>query len=348
VVSRIQGTDSGAPETLHEDQFRLLFDAAAEAIVIGTVDRTVVAINPACERLLGVSAEEVVGRDAFDYVAPEWRSVTYRDLEVQLSRPGDHVRVNTVLVDSAGTRIPVDISSALLVSDDGLVGAQAIVRDLRPSHHAEAALRESEARFRTAFDAAPIGMSLTSLTEGRWLQVNGALCELTGYSAEELLETTFAEITHPDDAEADLALTQRLIAGELSSYELEKRYVRKDGTTVWILLHASIVRGEDDHALYKVAHAQDITARKRRELAAAAFEARHPEAGSLSPREREVLGCLAAGMTSAHAASALGISAETVETHVRRALAKLGARTRTQAVATALQLGLIEGELGSQ
>jgi PAS domain S-box-containing protein len=327
------------------DQFGLLFDGATDAIVIGAVDGTVVALNPAGERLLGVTAEEVVGRDAFDFVAPEWRNVTYRDVELQLSRPGDQVRVNTVLVDTAGTRIPVDISSALLVSDDALVGAQAIVRDLRPIHHAEAALRESEARFRTAFDAAPIGMLLTSLPEGRWLQVNSSLCELTGYSADELLDGKFADITHPDDLEPDLALTRKLVAGELTSYTLEKRYVRKDGSFVWVLLHVSLVRGEDGHALYGVGHVQDITARKRRELAAAAFEARHPAAGSLSPREREVLGCLAVGMTSAHAAAALGISAETVETHVRRAMAKLGARTRTQAVATALLVGLIEGRL---
>jgi len=347
MVSRIQGTPSGPPGTLHEDQFRLLFDAATDAIVIGAVDGTVAALNPAGERLLGVSAEEVVGRDAFEFVAPEWRNVTYRELELQLSRPGDQVRIETVLVDSAGTRIPVDISSALLISDDGLVGAQAIVRDLRPTHRAEAALQESEARFRSAFDAAPIAMSLTSLPEGRWLQVNRSLCELTGYSADELLEMTFADITHPDDLEPDLALTRRLVAGELTSYTLEKRYVRKDGTIVWVLLYVSLVRGEDGHALYGVGHVQDITARKRRELAAAVFEERHPDAGALSPREREVLGCLAAGMTSAHAAAALGISAETVETHVRRAMAKLGARTRTQAVATALVLGLIEGRLES-
>ena len=98
MVSRIQGTRSRPPGTLHEDQFRLLFDAATDAIVIGAVDGTVVALNPAGERLLGVSAEEVVGRDAFEFVAPEWRNVTYRELELQLSRPGDEVRIETVLV----------------------------------------------------------------------------------------------------------------------------------------------------------------------------------------------------------------------------------------------------------
>ena len=100
-----------------------------------------------------------------------------------------------------------------LINDGTLVGAQAIVRDLRPRHRIEAALRESEARFRSAFDAAPIGMALTSMPDGRWLQVNRVLCELTGYSADELLELAFPDITHPDDLELDLALQTRLLAG---------------------------------------------------------------------------------------------------------------------------------------
>ena len=73
MVSRIQGTQPPAPPPLHDDQFRLLFEAANDVIVIGAVDGTIVAVNPAGERLLGFSADEAVGRDAFDFVAPEWR-----------------------------------------------------------------------------------------------------------------------------------------------------------------------------------------------------------------------------------------------------------------------------------
>jgi PAS domain S-box-containing protein len=333
------------PEPLHEDQFRLLFDAATDAIVIGAVERTIVAVNPACERLIGFPASELVGRDAFDFVAPEWREVTYHELERVLSQPGGNVRLETVLVDSGGTRIPVDVSSALLVSDGELVGAQAIVRDLRPRQRIEAALRESEERFRSAFDAAPVGMALVSVPDGRLLQVNRALCALTGYTSDHLVGATIEDITHPDDYAPNMDLVHRLLAGELERYELEKRYVRKDGEIVWGLLSASVVRGDDGQPLYLVGQVQDITARKQIELAAAAFRARNPGASSLSPREREVLACLARGMTSGDAAAELRISVETVETHVRRAMAKLGAKTRTQAVASALLLGFLEGRL---
>ena len=101
----------------------------------------------------------------------------------------------------------------------------------RPAPCAEASLRQTEDRFRNAFDHAPIGMALVS-PEGRWLQVNHALCEITGYSERELLEITFQDITHPDDLEADLVLVRQLLAGDLATYCMEKRYLHKDGQVV--------------------------------------------------------------------------------------------------------------------
>ena len=100
---------------------------------------------------------------------------------------------------------------------------------------AEASLRQTEDRFRNAFDNAPIGMALVS-PEGHWLQVNHALCEITGYSERELLEITFQDITHPDDLDADLDYVRLMLAGDLATYCMEKRYLRKDGQVVWILL----------------------------------------------------------------------------------------------------------------
>ena len=93
----------------------------------------------------------------------------------------------------------------------------------------EESLRRTEDRFRNAFDYAPIGMALVS-PEGHWLQVNQALCKITGYSEQELLERTFQDITHPDDLEADLDSVRRLFELGFSSFCLEKRYLRKDGT----------------------------------------------------------------------------------------------------------------------
>jgi PAS domain S-box-containing protein len=123
---------------------------------------------------------------------------------------------------------------------------------------------------RTAFDQAAIGMALVDL-DGRFLRVNAALCALTGYPNGELLAKTVSDVTHPDDLEADLAQTRRLLAGELGTYQLEKRYVRKDGEIVWGRLSRSLVRDGGGEPLHFVSQVDDITSRMlvASELAAA-------------------------------------------------------------------------------
>lgn len=125
----------------------------------------------------------------------------------------------------------------------------------------EEVLRESQERFESAFEYAAVGMGLVT-PEGRWLRVNRALCETLGYPEEELLSRTLPNITHPEDLEADLYQTDRLLSGELSTYRMEIRYVRKDGQTVWALLSVSAVHGEDGEVLYLILQIQDITERK--------------------------------------------------------------------------------------
>ncbi|HEY5414184.1 MAG TPA: PAS domain S-box protein [Gemmatimonadaceae bacterium] len=127
---------------------------------------------------------------------------------------------------------------------------------------ADEALRESEERFRLTIDAAPIGMALVSL-DGRFVRVNRAFCEVVGYEPAELTNLTFQDITHADDLDTDLAPGGQLARGEIPRYQREKRYVRKDGTVVDVMLSASILRSPEGVPLYYVAQIQDITERKR-------------------------------------------------------------------------------------
>ena len=141
-----------------------------------------------------------------------------------------------------------------------------LFNDITERKRVEEALQESEERFRLTIDEAPIGMALVAL-DGRFVRVNRALCEIVGYGSTELTGLTFQAITHPDDRDADLALLDQLARGEIPRYQLGKRYIRKDGTIVDVMLSRSILRGRGGAPLLYIAQIEDITERKRTEKA---------------------------------------------------------------------------------
>lgn len=123
---------------------------------------------------------------------------------------------------------------------------------------------ESEMRFRSAFDYSPIGIAIVSL-EGRWLKVNKALCNIIGYSESELLTLDFQKITYPDDLSKDLEYLKELYDGKIAFYQLEKRYIKKDSATIWILLTVTLIRNEQGIPLYYISQIQDINDKKKTE-----------------------------------------------------------------------------------
>src|SRR5262249_44714502 len=128
----------------------------------------------------------------------------------------------------------------------------------------ETSLLSSEQLFRMTFERAVIGIAHVS-PQGHWLRVNQRLCEIVGYDRAELAVRTYLDITHPDDREVSAVSFQRLLAGELDTCELDKRYVRKDGAPIWVHLTASLVRTPDGTPDYTISMVQDITERRRLE-----------------------------------------------------------------------------------
>jgi PAS domain S-box-containing protein len=126
-------------------------------------------------------------------------------------------------------------------------------------------LQENEQRFRATFEQAAVGIAQIA-ADGRWLRVNRKLCDIVGYTKEELLGKSFQDITHPDDLDPNMENVRRVLAGEIPMFSIEKRYIRKDGSIVWIYLTVSIVRHAfGDHPEYFISVVEDITERKRAE-----------------------------------------------------------------------------------
>jgi PAS domain S-box-containing protein len=138
-------------------------------------------------------------------------------------------------------------------------------------------LRQSEEPFRLSFENASIGMALVA-PEGRFLKVNRALCKILGVSEPDLLETDFQAITHPDDLEADLEFVRQMLAGEIRTYTMDKRYVTPQGHTVWANLSVSLARDSAGAPLYFISQVTDITASRRAEQRFAALVESAPDA----------------------------------------------------------------------
>ncbi len=145
---------------------------------------------------------------------------------------------------------------------DGTAGAVIMHVDITALRLADVALRASEQQFSKAFQFAPIGVSLVS-TSGRFIAVNRALCRMLGYPEAELLTKDFQDITHPDDLARDLSNVRRLMTGRTNAYQMEKRYIRKDGEPVWALLSVSLFRNESGEPVHFISQVQDLTEQRQ-------------------------------------------------------------------------------------
>lgn len=135
------------------------------------------------------------------------------------------------------------------------------IRNITERKKGEELLKASEQKFKKAFHNSAVGMAIVAL-EGKWIDVNPALCEMLGYSKAEFSDFTFIDITHPEDLAEDLNYVSRILSGEIETYTIEKRYFRKDGDVVWILLTVSVMVTENDGQKTAIAQMVDITQTK--------------------------------------------------------------------------------------
>jgi PAS domain S-box-containing protein len=250
---------------------RRLLDRAVAASSNGIVitdprapDDPIVYVNPAFERISGYPVDEVLGRNCRFLQGEDRDQPALDELRLAL-REERESRVVLRNYRKDGTPFWNELYvSPVHDEEDVLTNFVGVQNDITERRRIEEVLRESEERFRATFEHAAIGAAQVGI-DGRWLRVNRRLAEIVGYEPDELLETTFQDITHPDDLEGDLAQVRRLLAGELQTYTLEKRYLRKDGPVVWVNLTVSLVRDSSGEPAYFIAAIEDISARKKTE-----------------------------------------------------------------------------------
>lgn len=248
-----------AEKALQLTQFTV--DQAAQGIFwVGPKAEILYANDAACE-VLGHSRAELLGMTVHD-IDPNFPPEAWPTHWEELKRRGSFTFESTQHTKSGAVRhTEVTVNH---LEYDGHEYNCAIVRDITERKLSEAALLESEERFSKAFNESPIGMAIVA-PDGRWLQVNHALCEIVGYSKAELETMTFQAITHPDDLESDLHHVRQVLSGALRTYQLEKRYIHKDGSVIWIVLNVSLVRNADGTPKHFISQIQDITKRKQAE-----------------------------------------------------------------------------------
>ncbi|KRA38164.1 hypothetical protein ASD81_05795 [Nocardioides sp. Root614] len=215
---------------------------------------------------VGLSREALEGKTIWEAFPPETAALLEPMYRAALAG------VSSTCDVPYGGRIFTQRLSPVVSRSGRVIAAMGFTQDVTDTRLAEQQLRESTQRFRLAFENAPIGKAIVGL-DGKFSEVNPALCRLLGHPSEELLLLTFQEITHPEDLEADLAQLGQLVDGEITNYSMEKRYYTSAGDLVWVLLTVSLVRGDDGEPLYFIAQIQDITDRKTTEVAIAAANA---------------------------------------------------------------------------
>jgi PAS domain S-box-containing protein len=257
-----------AEETLRAERNLLwtVIDNLPDAIYIKNRESQFKLVNTATVRKMGfATAESLIGKTDFDFHPRELAAQFYRDEQQAMASGQVLANKEELVIDQVGNQSWLLVTKVPLREGKGQVtGLVGISRDITERRRMREALQQSEARFRATFEQAAVGIAHLDL-EGHWLRVNQKLCDILGYSKEALLTKSFQDITAPEDLKIDLENTRKVLANELQTYTLEKRYFHQNGSLIWVNLTVSLVRSSAGEPEYFIAVIEDITRHKQLE-----------------------------------------------------------------------------------
>lgn len=255
--------------TASEVRFRSIFEQAAMGITLADLEGRFLRVNQQFCQMTGYTAEELLQRSPQDITHPDDREPNRKLAEKLRRGEQDTFALEKRYIRKDGSHFWANVTVSLQRDLEGKPEYYiAVVEDITARRQMTEALRESELRYRNTFEKVAVGISHTTL-DGRFLRINDRFCEITGYSREALLARSFQDITYPGDLPLDEHLAETLLAGKQETYQREKRYLRPDGSLVWVGLTASLLRDENGAPTHFISVIEDITARKQAEEALA-------------------------------------------------------------------------------
>ncbi len=266
-----------------------IVESSDDAVISMALAGTIESWNRGAERIYGYAAPDTVGRH-ISFLVPAGHEDEIPAILDRVRRGERIAHYETVHRHKDGIAIDVSITvSPVLNSSGTVIGASVIAHDVTDRSRADAAVREAQELFHRVFDEAPIGMAMLDL-EHRFVGVNDALCEITGYPREQLEATNIKAITHPDDLGTSEQEIAALLAGGASGCRSEKRFVHTGRSPVWVAVHTTVLRDADARPSRFIAQIQDITDRRRSDERLVYLTDHDPLTGLLNRRsfEREL------------------------------------------------------------
>ncbi len=245
-----------------EERFRVLSENSLIGVYIAE-GRSFTYVNDTLAAMFGYRREALIGRCLLELIHPDDRDRIWALRESFSADLLDKAACEArgLRLDGSVIYLDISFSAATIGNTNAVIGA---IQDITDKHKAYEYVRESEEFFRTAFENANMGVIFVNL-HGKLMRVNSRFCEITGYSEAELITMTFNDITHEDDMQIGLDVLHGLTVGSIQRASYEKRYIHKDGHTLWCQFSVGMVYDRENNPLYTVAYVQDITDQKRNE-----------------------------------------------------------------------------------
>jgi PAS domain S-box-containing protein len=274
---RLKRAEQKAAEAIaasrYQAQLESVFQAIRDGIVVTDTKGTFLLVNEAEARINGFPSAEAMKQkitffhDLYELRRPDGKTLPFDEWPINKVLKGESIENLELHArrPDTGQEWFISFSGEPIRDAQGRqILAVVVSHDITEQKRAEDSLRASESRFRATFENAAVGIARVA-PDGHWLEVNQRLCGMLGYARDELQTKTFGDVTHPDDLEVDWNQRSQLLAGEIESYSMEKRYYRKDGSMVWGALTVSLSRKADGSPDYFISVVRDISTRKQAE-----------------------------------------------------------------------------------